>query len=293
MLGLGGNDTLEGLSGSDALHGGDGNDTLFGGDGDDTLDGGAGNDIIYTNDGRDTYTFGIGDGHDTWYVEYSNTNRYNTLKLKEGITPSSIDFERTGDQLTIKFHGYSDTITLPNFFKDESSYHRFQRISFFDGTEWDENDILMHVFTGSNDDDVIQGFNNRGDTIYGLDGDDIIHGLSGNDYIDGGAGNDIIYTNDGRDTYTFGIGDGHDTWYVEYSNTNRYNTLKLKEGITPSSIDFERTGDQLTIKFHGYSDTITLPNFFKDESSYHRFQRISFFDGTQWNETTLNLKIAE
>ncbi|MER2491359.1 calcium-binding protein, partial [Catenovulum sediminis] len=67
----------------------------------------------------------------------------------------------------------------------------------------------------------------------------------------------------------------------------------LKEGITPSSIDFERTGDQLTIKFHGYSDTITLPNFFKDESSYHRFQRISFFDGTQWNETTLNLKIAE
>ena len=44
IVGLGGNDTINGAGGDDRICGGDGNDSLVGGPGVDRLDGGAGTD---------------------------------------------------------------------------------------------------------------------------------------------------------------------------------------------------------------------------------------------------------
>jgi len=69
VLGLGGNDKLNGGTGIDILCGGAGTDTLSGGNGDDTLDGGddndilqggSGNDILRGGNGNDTLTGGMG-----------------------------------------------------------------------------------------------------------------------------------------------------------------------------------------------------------------------------------------
>lgn len=69
LLGLGGNDWLDGRAGDDVLVGGDGNDTLMGGDGDDALsgddgddrlDGGAGKDILAGGTGADELYGGLG-----------------------------------------------------------------------------------------------------------------------------------------------------------------------------------------------------------------------------------------
>ena len=78
LLGLGGNDTIDGGRGNDELSGGDGNDTLnggasndlldpggddklFGGNGDDTLNGGDGNDMLDGGNDNDTLNGGEGD----------------------------------------------------------------------------------------------------------------------------------------------------------------------------------------------------------------------------------------
>jgi len=63
MIGLGGDDTLDGGTGMDSLDGGDGNDSLNGGEGRDTLIGGAGNDNLAGGDGTDSLDGG--DGNDT------------------------------------------------------------------------------------------------------------------------------------------------------------------------------------------------------------------------------------
>ncbi|WP_303821526.1 M10 family metallopeptidase C-terminal domain-containing protein [Desmonostoc muscorum] len=57
MIGLDGNDQLQGLAGNDTLQGGNGNDILTGGTGDDFLWGGLGDDILTGGSGKDKYVF--------------------------------------------------------------------------------------------------------------------------------------------------------------------------------------------------------------------------------------------
>lgn len=82
LLGLGGDDRIDGSDGNDVASGGDGNDTISGAGGDDTLQGGAGNDTVSGGDGNDvvmggpgndlltggagadTFVFGAGEGVD-------------------------------------------------------------------------------------------------------------------------------------------------------------------------------------------------------------------------------------
>lgn len=66
LLGRQGNDNLQGGSGSDRLFGGKGNDILRGQNGDDFLVGGGGNDLLYGGSGKDTLTGG--DGNDQFWI---------------------------------------------------------------------------------------------------------------------------------------------------------------------------------------------------------------------------------
>ncbi|MDX1976087.1 MAG: CARDB domain-containing protein [Pseudanabaenaceae cyanobacterium bins.68] len=61
IFGAGGNDQLFGGAASDSLDGGAGNDTLFGNVDNDTLIGGRGNDILHGGQGNDVLTGGEGD----------------------------------------------------------------------------------------------------------------------------------------------------------------------------------------------------------------------------------------
>jgi Ca2+-binding RTX toxin-like protein len=61
VSGSDGDDILVGLAGNDNLNGGSGADLLLAGDGDDTLTGGAGNDVLSGGRGADTFYFNAGD----------------------------------------------------------------------------------------------------------------------------------------------------------------------------------------------------------------------------------------
>jgi Ca2+-binding RTX toxin-like protein len=61
ILGLFGDDTLEGGEENDSLDGGEGNDLLLGGDGNDVLFGDADNDTLYGGNGNDILNGGAGD----------------------------------------------------------------------------------------------------------------------------------------------------------------------------------------------------------------------------------------
>ena len=62
LMGLGGNDELNGGGANDTLMGGTGRDTILAGDGDDRIVGGAGDDVMTGGGGDDTFVFSPRDG---------------------------------------------------------------------------------------------------------------------------------------------------------------------------------------------------------------------------------------
>ncbi len=64
IWGEGGDDKIVGLTGNDVIDGGLGTDRIFGNSGDDTISGGAGNDRMTGQFGDDTFLFAPGDGQD-------------------------------------------------------------------------------------------------------------------------------------------------------------------------------------------------------------------------------------
>jgi len=161
VLGMGGNDTLMGNSNSDKLYGGDGNDvldggtgndlvygeagndalkggedadTLYGGAGDDTLDGGAGNDFLSGEAGNDTYLFSRGSGQDIVFDQDKTPGNLDTILLNFDVPPSDVSIKRTNDDLVLSINDTSDTLTVKDWFKDESTAWQVEQIRFAE--EW-------------------------------------------------------------------------------------------------------------------------------------------------------------
>jgi Ca2+-binding RTX toxin-like protein len=82
------NDTLTGDDNANRIVGLGGNDTLEGGAGDDIVDGGAGDDLIIGGDGAGDDTYQGGDGSDT--VSYASTSQGVTANLASG-TASGVE----------------------------------------------------------------------------------------------------------------------------------------------------------------------------------------------------------
>ncbi|MBI0080071.1 calcium-binding protein, partial [Snodgrassella sp. M0112] len=299
-----GNDTLYGGDGNDILAGGDGDDYLEGGSGYDILIGGPGNDTLKGGSReKDRYEFAAGHGQDT--IDdgaYSyETNRHDDVVFK-GALFADAQFIRFGNDLIIKAYGDSDSVTLPDYFN--ADIRRGFNLIFEDRTisaqdiineitftlNGDDGDNFIHgwntkdIISGGKGNDTLYGYagddelygDEGNDTLYGGDGNDILAGGDGDDYLEGGYGYDILIGGPGNDTlkggsrekdrYEFAAGHGQDTIYDgAYSyETNRHDDVVFK-GARFADTQFIRFGNDLIIKAYGDSDSVTLPDYFKED----------------------------
>ncbi|HYI47922.1 MAG TPA: calcium-binding protein [Allosphingosinicella sp.] len=240
MAGLGGNDTIEGADGGEMLDGGRGADNLSG------------------RDGSDKYIFSTGDGADR--IE-DNGFRDTDRLLIHGHLASGVTLARSGADLTLRFAGSSDTITIVNTLENDAGDH-IEEIVFDDGTLWGlsylQGRLIAEQQTLGND--IVTGFDSRDDVIAG------------------GRGNDTLNGKDGSDAYVFSAGDGIDR--IEDNGFRDADRLRI-HGHLASGVTLARSGSDLTLRFAGSSDTITIVNTLENDAGDH-VEEIVFDDGTLW-----------
>ncbi len=132
--------------------------------------------------------------------------------------------------------------------------------------------------------DTLDGGAGNDTLIAGLH-DDIVIGGSGNDTLDGGTGND---------TYLFASGFGQDVInnYDESADTDR---IKFAATISPADVLLSKSGDDLVLRINGTTDQIKISNYFAPFVTFltpYQIEQITFDDGTLWNRTAIDARIA-
>lgn len=198
-----GNDSLTGGAGNDWLFGGDGDDQLFGGDGDDLLDLGPGDDKAEGGNGNDTYL--VHKGGAIMITDYGEVPAdYDRVQFLDWASTEVNAVERRGDDLALKF-AEGEQLAVKWYFS--SRYSRIEQFTFADGVSWDDLAIKTRAMTiGLNVRDNIAGYDEAGNRMAGLDGDDNLAGGAKDDLIDGGNGNDYLYGRAGDDVLLGGAG---------------------------------------------------------------------------------------
>ena len=183
IVGLAGDDTLQGGDGIDVIFGANGDDTIFGGAGNDRLIGGHGDDLLdesRTGDNGNDKFFG-GPGIDTILAG---------LGADLVIGGGGDDVISTGDGSDIVVAGAGDDqVDLGN--GNDIAYGGLGEDAMIGGAG---NDRLF----GQNDNDTLLG-GDHADFMLGGDGDDTVDGENGNDRIFGNNGNDVLRGGDGKD----------------------------------------------------------------------------------------------
>jgi Ca2+-binding RTX toxin-like protein len=234
--GLGGNDTINTFfGGNDTLDGGDGDDSFVSGAGDDSILGGNGSDFVLAGDGNDIVRGGNGNDF------ISGENGDDTLWGGNG------DDRITGDAGNDILYGGAGRDVLFGFGGDDT------------------------LFGDSGDDGLFGSIGN--DVIYGGNGNDIVNGDTGNDQLFGGNGNDILT---GVDTFApqelFGLGEidtltggkGQDTFALGAALTNGRKATFYNDGdpSLPGSGDYglikDFTVGQDSIRLVGNSTDYSL-----------------------------------
>jgi len=195
-------------NGNALLVAGGGNDELWAGEGNDILDGGPGNDRLYGEAGNDTYIFRRGSGQDIIIDPDATPNNTDTIWLGSNLTPEEVVLRRSGNNLVLKILDTTDTLTVQDYFRNDSPLNRIEQIQFMDGTVWTHDDILVEIVKPSEGDDAIYG-GTGDDLINGAGGNDALYGNAGDDTLNGEIGNDTLYGQAGDDTLTGG--EGNDT----------------------------------------------------------------------------------
>ena len=237
-------DILIGKSGDDFLYGGDGDDFLNAGDGNDLLNGGAGNDDLYGGYGINTYIFNHGDGQDTIQSASLDENSLLTeTHILLGVLPNDIELEiQYSTDLLIKIKNTDDQLLIRDIFSADSI---FKSLTFSDQSIWSLEDIKNFSLIGNEQDNFIEGYENRNNTIYGKAGNDTLYGQNGNDQLYGGNDDDYLVGNEGNDQLYGGsgtnilIGGKGDDQYVIENSTGEI-IENAKEGIdtVQSSVSF-------------------------------------------------------
>jgi len=148
---------------------------------------------------------------------------------------------------------------------------------------------------GQNGDDVIYGsdrnehsFNQSGDALlYGGGGNDELWSEEGNDILDGGTGNDRLFGEAGNDTYIFRRGSGQDIIIDPDATSNNTDTIWLGSNLTPEEIVLRRSGNNLVLKILDTTDTLTVQDYFRNDSPLNRIEQIQFMDGAVWTHDDL------
>jgi Ca2+-binding RTX toxin-like protein len=243
LLAFGGDDSLTAQGGDDILDGGAGQDTLEGGTGNDTLIGGTGNDILDGNAGSDVYVFQQGFGQDHIHQYDSATDSIDTVSFTDLIPQNITQTVRQGDDLTLNFNT-GDTITVDGYF--DSAPRRVDIFNFANGEHWNLTTIKQQTNTlGTNVSDVLYGYTDVGNRIFGLEGNDTLTGNTGNDYLSGDAGDDLLYGQSGDDTLNGGSGNdtlkggtGNDTYTVDSTTDSVVETTGAGIDTVLSSVNY-------------------------------------------------------
>ncbi|MBU1052976.1 MAG: putative Ig domain-containing protein [Proteobacteria bacterium] len=298
---------INGLAGSDAIYGtsrnetlinrigdsilvaGAGNDRIWAGDGDDILDGGIGNDQLKGEGGNDTYIFRLGSGQDKIIDTDSTEGNTDTIWIGSNLTPDDITLRRVGNNLVVKINNTTDTMTVQDFFKNDSPLNRVEQIQFMDGTIWDVDAISDLILVPSETDDIIYGTSGD-DTLHGLGGNDTIYGTAGNDLIYGDSGNDTLYGGAGNDTYIFNRGSGQDIIDETDMTAGNIDIVEFGEDIAPSDIKIERSGNyDIKLSIIDTQDSLLIKDCVLNHDSEFRkvIEQFKFADGTVWSSDTI------
>ena len=291
-----GNDLLDGGEGSDSLDGGNGDDILDGGIGDDTLAGGDGTDQLYGGVGADRLEGGLNDdvlhggsgndyltayspGHDTLFGDEGDD------VLSSGLEPVVSDeggqAPTTGESTLIGGLG-NDTYDIDSFgdLVMEAADEGLDTVNSFFSYTLPEAVENLHLFglplsaIGNNLNNLLTG----GMHLEGLGGNDTLVGLgrldggTGNDVLQGGSGSMYVSPDDGllhflANTYVFAPGYGVDTLLENdpIFNSAYYQNediLSIANGISPSDVIWERSGNDLLLTINEGTDRIIIPSYY-------------------------------
>ncbi|MFC1835198.1 calcium-binding protein, partial [Thermodesulfobacteriota bacterium] len=287
-------------TGDAVLLGEGGNDTILAGEGDDIIDGGAGNDMLYGQAGNDFYLVRIGSGHDTILDTNPDPDNIDTIWLGSNLTPEDISLERSLDNFILKIDDTSDSVTVINFFKNDSILNRIEQIQFMDGTVWTYLDMIRELFAPTDGDDIIYDMmdlnelsgGDGNDQLLGLGGDDILngdggddkpYGGAGDDTLDGGGGNDYLEGWTGNDTYRVNRGSGQDVIADGDASAGNIDTIEFGADILPSDIQVELAGSGVRLTITDSQDSVTIYRGISRYTSEYEVEEIRFTDGTVWD----------
>jgi Ca2+-binding RTX toxin-like protein len=250
-------DLIFGTPGDDDLFGYEGGDTIRGSGGNDAITGGKGHDLLYGEEGDDTYIWHVGDGNDV--IEDSQGE--NVLHIADIESLDSVKITISDSNLVLSIG--NEYITVKNW--QNGPQNQLKEIRFGDVVIWSReyiNSVLSEV-VGSEGNDILEGHDNRDDTMIGLGGDDVLMGKNGND------------------TYVWNVGDGSDI----ISDSQGSNVLKFGEGVGRESVRIERDEDHLY--FVVGDERIQVENWFKAKGD-SQLAEVRFSDGTIWTRPQIN-----
>lgn len=297
-------ETLYNETGDALLVGGGGNDTIWAGADNAILDGGSGRDTLYGEAGDDTYIFRRGSEQDTIIDSDATEGNIDTIWLGGNLTPDDIVLRRSANDFVLRILGTSDTLTVRDFFRNDSTLNHVERIEFMDGTVWTDTDMIAKAYAPTEDDDVIYGSSEDdnlsgaggGDTLYGLGGEDVLHGDAGKDrlyggpgadILDGGTGDDFMDGGAGEDLYLLTRGCGQDTINDQDTTPGNIDRILVGDGILPGDIRLQCIGNDLKVDIADTGDSVTVTKWLQDDSPLYGVEAISFADGTVWGTETI------
>lgn len=200
-----GNDTLTGNTLNNSLSGGNGNDTLTGGAGNDSLNGGAGNDTLTGGAGNDSLTGSTGD--DTYSFNTDTALGADTIAESAGGGTDTLTFNGSNNDVTVNLGTTGNQTANSNLTLNFTSA-QIENATGGNGNDTITGNSLSNYILGGNGNDALEGGAGN-DTLVGGAGDDTLTTGSGVDTLDGGADNDeIVITgaNQNGDTATGGAG---------------------------------------------------------------------------------------
>ncbi|MDJ0601807.1 MAG: hypothetical protein QNJ37_23550 [Crocosphaera sp.] len=218
--------------GNDILQGNGGNDTLDGGSGNDILDGGTGTDSLIGGTGADTFAFISGDVStdiiDDFSVTEGDSIQVDVQAYYDAFNDVSFDYTYSGTDLTLTFSG-QDIATLVDIASADvaSVFKQIELTGTSDTTATTASDIFLgdsanNNFSTSFGDDYLYGGDGN-DTLNGGWNNDVVFGGDGNDRLIGRGNNDILIGGYGSDTFSF-------EYYATQSGTDRILDFTAAEG---------------------------------------------------------------
>ncbi|HEY9248234.1 MAG TPA: calcium-binding protein, partial [Rariglobus sp.] len=289
-------DNLQGLGGNDTLYGEGGNDTLDGGTGADRMEGGSGDDTYLVDNSGDLVVEASNAGTDTVMAGISYTLTANVENL---VLTGTANLDGTGNGLANTLLGNSGDNRLDGAGGDDrmeggagdDTYVVAQSGDLVVEQADEGTDTVLASIDYTLGEHVenlqLTGSSNRSAT--GNELDNHLTGDRSNNTLDGRAGNDWLKGGAGNDTYLYGLGYGHDVIDNSGGGRRDSDTLQLL-GLNPADVRFVRSGDDLKMLVLASGETLTVEGFYLNAD--HEIDRVTFADGTGWNNATLKAAAA-